>query len=129
MTKTTDQRIAEFKFTDWKGGPESIRKNQLFKDFYLLAEFNSQKEKYLYVIGDEIPLKSLNGGRALSSVMSHHNKLWREFQDRYNGQFVKVCDYYNYRKNSVIITDLAKIVPQFAPLGKFDDEDVSDEAD
>jgi hypothetical protein len=29
--------VAEFKFIRWQGGPESIRQNQLFKDFYLLA--------------------------------------------------------------------------------------------
>ena len=29
--------VAEFKFIRWQGDPESIRQNQLFKDFYLLA--------------------------------------------------------------------------------------------
>ena len=29
--------VAELKFIRWQGGPESIRQNQLFKDFYLLA--------------------------------------------------------------------------------------------
>ena len=34
----TNLRIAEFKFIFWRGGPESIRQNQLFKDFFKLAE-------------------------------------------------------------------------------------------
>src|SRR5882762_810485 len=34
----TNQRIAECKFIHWQGGPESIRQNSLFKDFYQMAE-------------------------------------------------------------------------------------------
>jgi HAMP domain-containing protein len=41
----TTRRIAEFKFIHWRGGPESIRQNGLFKDFYLLAESTSKKSK------------------------------------------------------------------------------------
>src|ERR1700730_8517753 len=39
----TNYRIAEFKFIRWRGGAESIRQNQLFKDFYLLSESASTK--------------------------------------------------------------------------------------
>jgi hypothetical protein len=39
----TNRRIAEFKFIHWRGGAESIRQNQLFKDFYLLVESKSMK--------------------------------------------------------------------------------------
>jgi len=31
---TTNQRVAEFKFIQWKGGSESARKREFFKDFY-----------------------------------------------------------------------------------------------
>ena len=48
-----------------------IRQNALFKDFYLTAEHDSAERKYLYVMGIKQPLKFLNGGRALSSVLSH----------------------------------------------------------
>jgi hypothetical protein len=41
----TNQRIAEFKFIHWQGAPESIRQNSLFKDFYGMAECETQKEK------------------------------------------------------------------------------------
>src|SRR5258708_16459220 len=51
----TNYRIAEFKFIHWRGGAESIRQNQLFKDFYLLSESPSTKRKHLYVIGTEKP--------------------------------------------------------------------------
>ena len=47
----TNQRIAEFKFIHWQGGPESIRQNSLFKDFYEMAEYDTRKQKFLYVLG------------------------------------------------------------------------------
>ncbi len=43
----TNQRIAEFKFIHWQGGPESIRQDSLFKDLYEMAECKTPKEKYL----------------------------------------------------------------------------------
>jgi hypothetical protein len=42
----SNYRIAEFKFIHWQGGQESIRQNQLFKDYYLLSESQSEKRKY-----------------------------------------------------------------------------------
>ena len=45
----TNKRIAEFKFIRWQGGPEAIRQNALFKDFYFMAEHAGVKRKYLYV--------------------------------------------------------------------------------
>ncbi len=47
---TTNFRIAEFKFTRWRGGPEPNRKKELFKDFYWLAESDTTKQKNLYVV-------------------------------------------------------------------------------
>src|SRR5260370_3967578 len=47
----SNQRIAEFKFIHWQGGPESIRQNSLFKDFYEMAEYDTRKPKFLYVLG------------------------------------------------------------------------------
>jgi hypothetical protein len=108
----TSLRIAEFKFIQWRGGPESIRQNSLFKDFYLLAEYDSNKEKYLYVLGTEHPLHFLNGGRVLSSVMSRNNKLWTSFRQTYGDRFSRVNEYYEYRKAAVMLINLAEILPQ-----------------
>ena len=58
----SDRRVAEFKFIRWQGGSETIRQNSLFKDFYLLAEHDTQKQKHLYVLETHHPLKFLNGG-------------------------------------------------------------------
>ena len=110
----TNRRVAEFKFTHWRGGPESIRKNQLFKDFYLLAEADTTKERYLYVVGEQYPLKFIRGKRALASVLSRNNKLWAAFQAQYGDRFSTVGDYYAYRQALVRIVDLANLVPHFA---------------
>lgn len=110
----TNRRVAEFKFINWKGGSESIRQNSLFKDFYLLAEHETSKERYLYVMGTGHPLKFLKGGRSLESVMSRNNRLLADFRRRYGNRFSKVREYYAHRESRVQLADIAKIVPQFA---------------
>jgi hypothetical protein len=109
----TNFRIAEYKFINWKGGPEAIRQNALFKDFYLLAEYETSKKRFLYVIGTKYPLKFFKSGRSLESVLSRNNKLWGAFQKQYDNQFAKVYEYYEYRKSMVNIVDIGKIIPQF----------------
>lgn len=110
----TNRQIAEFTFIDWKGGPEVIRQNKLFKDFYNLAECTTDKKRFIYTLGLDYPMKFFNGGRALKSVMSRHNKMWKEFQNRYGTQLKVVRDYYNLKKDDVQIEDLSEIVPGFA---------------
>jgi hypothetical protein len=39
----------EFKFIRWRGGPELIRQNGVFKDDVLVAEHATTKQKYLYL--------------------------------------------------------------------------------
>lgn len=112
----TDQRLAEFKFIRWRGGAESIRQNSLFKDFYGLAEERTRKRKYLYVLGLEHPLRFLNGGRSLASVMSRNNKLLSSFQNKYGTRFRAVREYFHYRRHAVHIADLLPIVPILSRL-------------
>ena len=113
----TNKRIAEFKFIRWQGGPEAIRQNALFKDFYLMAEHTSAKRKYLYVLGTEHPLKFFNGGRALSSVLSRHVKLKSEFVTRFGDQYRTVRDYYVPRKHAVIMQDVSEWLPNLVAAG------------
>ena len=107
----TNKRIAEFKFIRWQGGPESIRQNSIFKDFYLMAEDSSTKDKYLYVLDTQHPLKFFNGRRALSSVLSRNVKLRDDFHARYGDQHQTVRDYYAVRKGNVILQDVSSWVP------------------
>jgi hypothetical protein len=108
----TNQRIAEFKFIHWQGGPESIRQNALFKDFYEMAEHSTEKQKFLYVLGTEHVDKFFNGGRAISSVLSRHVKLKSEFGQKFGDRYLKVRDYYVPRKDLVTIQDVSPFVPE-----------------
>jgi hypothetical protein len=109
----TTSRVAEFKFIHWRGGPESIRQNQLFKDFYLLSESPSTKRKYLNLLGIEKPLKFLSGGRALStSVLSRNVKLLGQFQAKYGDRFATVRDYFRLHQDRVKIEDVSAWVPE-----------------
>jgi hypothetical protein len=102
----TNRRIAEYKFIDWQGGSESIRQNGVFKDFFELAEFETSKRKYLYVVGTEFPLKFLNGGRALSSVLSRHPNILSRIRRKYGDSMVVVRDYYELKKGEVQVCDV-----------------------
>jgi len=105
----TNKRIAEFKFIQWRGGAESIRQNSLFKDFYELAEADTNKRRILYLIGLDIPLIFLNGRRDLESVMSKNIKLLRDFRKRYGEKFKVVREYFHFREKRVELVDLGNI--------------------
>lgn len=110
----TNQRIAEFKFIQWRGGAEAIRQNTLFKDFYSLAEIETPKEKYIYLLELERPMQFLNGRRALDSVLSKDNALRTSFNERYGTRFKTVREYYDYRRSTVAIQDLTEVLPGLA---------------
>ena len=107
----TNMRIAEFKFIHWKGGPESIRKKSLFKDFYYLAEEKTKKERYLYVLGKEFPDKFLTSSNSISSVLNRNETLRSEFRKHYNDRFTIVSEYYYSKKHLVNIEDMYQIIP------------------
>lgn len=102
----TNQRIAEYKFIDWQGGSESIRQNGVFKDFFELAEYETTKRKYLYVVGTEYPLKFFNGGRSLTSVLSRNQDILDRIRQKYGESVTRVCDYYELKKDYVQIFDV-----------------------
>lgn len=106
----TNMRVAEYKFIDWQGGAESIRQNSIFKDFYTLAEHETFKKKYLYVVGTDYPLKFFNGGRALASVLSRHPKVLAHIHEKYGVSIAKVRDYFELKKNEVLINDVTPYI-------------------
>jgi hypothetical protein len=117
----TNQRIAEFKFIRWQGGAEAIRQNALFKDFYLMAEHSSDKQKFLYVLGIEHPLRFFNSGRSLSSVLNNV-KLQNQFFVKFGEKYRTVRDYYVPRKDFVLIRDVSSFVPNLFATGISSDE-------
>ena len=104
----TNFQVAEFKFIDWQGGAETIRQNGLFKDFYNLAEFDTDKEKNLYVVGTKYPLKFLNGCRSLKSVLSKHPEILESIKLKYGSNISKAKDYFVLHKEFVHIRDVTQ---------------------
>jgi hypothetical protein len=102
----TNYRVAEFKFIDWKGGAESIRQNGVFKDFYELAEYETEKKKMLYVVGTTYPLKFFKGSRALTSVLSKQSEILSYINNKYDNQITVVREYYELHRNNVSINDI-----------------------
>ena len=109
----TNLRIAEFKFSKWQGGKDAMRKKTFFKDFFNLAEYESPKQKYLYVLNTKFPLSFLESEESLINVMNRNNNLLSEFQARYDDKFQKVKEYYEYRKSEVHLVGVSEIIPDF----------------
>lgn len=107
----TDRRVAEFKFIQWRGGPESIRQNNVFKDFLNLLWDDSGKKKQLFLTGTYQALAFFRGGRALTSVLSRNVKIKSMFEEHYGGRFVTVGEFYEVYGNDVEICDLTLLVP------------------
>lgn len=110
----TDRRIAEFKFIHWQGGPEPIRQNGLFKDFYLLAEESTEKRKYLYLLETDRPLRFLTGSRSLASVLNGNADIRDRFFEKHGAEYRVVRDYYVPRRSVVSIEDISRYVPELS---------------
>jgi hypothetical protein len=112
----TNRQIAEFKFIQWRGGPESIRQNQLFIDLFNLAAADTTKRRVLYVVGKQVPLRFLNGRRALTSVLSKNSAAALRFEQLHGHSYTTVRDYYQTVQDVVEFIDLAELVPELRPL-------------
>ncbi len=110
----TNLRIAEFKFINWRGGPESIRQNSIFKDFFDLAEAKTEKRKYLYLLGTEHALKFFNGGRALGSVLSKNDVTKMRFEESHGAAYSTVREYFTDHRRKVSIQDVSCWLPQLS---------------
>jgi hypothetical protein len=113
----TSVRVAEFKFIWWQGGPEPIRQNALFKDFYFLAEYATAKRKILYVLGAEYPLKFFNSNRSLSSVMNRNVSLQQRFRNTFGDRYRTVREYYEDHRSTVAIQDVSRWVAGLVAAG------------
>ena len=103
----TSRRVAEFKFIRWRGGSESIRQNDTFKDFYLLAAHVTSKRKHLFLLGTEHALRFFRGGRQLTSVLSKNEDVRQRFFGEFGGTFRTVGDYYAAHESEVEIGDVS----------------------
>ena len=113
----TDRRVAEFKFITWKGGAESIRQNNVFKDCLKLLWHAGGKRRQLYLTGTEEALAFLRGGRAVSSVLARNVKLMDRFQAKYGTQYRTVGEFFRDHQSRVEIVDLWGILPRLKCIG------------
>jgi hypothetical protein len=111
----TDRRVAEFKFAAWRGGPEPIRQNQLFKDLFYLVTRPTPKRRYMYVVGKARQLHFFEHGRSLASVLSKDVTTAERFGEIYGDQFKTVREYFTTVRHLVEIVDLAELVPGLGP--------------
>ena len=101
----TDKRIAEFKFIEWKGR-DSIRQNSVFCDFYKLLKSKTPKKNELYINDKESVLKFLNGKRAIKSLLSKNQELYKLFTEEYGEKYNEVGKFYRDYKDQVSIIEL-----------------------
>jgi len=107
----TNYRIAEFKFIQWRGR-DAQRQIGLFKDFYDLAEAETPKARYLYVLNKPRVLAFLSGKRKLSALFSKA-ALEQRFTSRFGERYVRVGEYFGDRQHHVTIEDLSTIFDEF----------------
>lgn len=110
----TNFRVAEFKFITWRGGSETIRQNGVFKDFMVMAEHETTKRKYLYLLGTEQALRFFRGGRALASVLSKDTRRSDGFKARHGDQYKTVGDYFAQYADTVTIVDVSQWLSELA---------------
>lgn len=109
----TDRQIAEFKFIQWRGGPESIRQNSVFVDIFNLASANTNKRRVLYLLDKQHALRFLGNQRAIASVLSKNASVHARFRAAHRDQFATVREYWTTIEHRVEIIDLRDLVPAF----------------
>lgn len=109
----TSERIAEFTFIEWQGGPEVIRQNKIFKDFYFLAESPSEKKKELFLVGTSHAESFFKSKRKLDQILKGNAKLGNSFRKKYEDRFPTVRDYFETKENQVILRDVTEFIKIF----------------
>jgi len=109
----TNKRIAEFKFINWSGSSDTIRQNTTFKDFFSLVEYQTDKQRFLYLLNKDIVLKFLSNNRAIKSVLSRNIKGYEKFIQLHGNKYTTVSEYYHDKKHLIEIIDINDIFPGF----------------
>ena len=109
----TTHRVAEFKFTRWRGH-DAVRQRELFADFVNLAEDDSGRRRVLYVTGG-LPERFLkNSRRRLASVCERRPEVIGRITSLYGDSYQTVREYTSGRGHRVEIVDLESILPAYA---------------
>lgn len=97
----TNRRIAEFTFTEWQGN-DNARLQKVFKDFFRLAEFATDRYKQLWVSDDKFVLKYLRSGSSVYSATHKSRNVWEEFSGKYP-TIERVGEYFRLHADNVHI--------------------------
>lgn len=116
----TDKRIAEFKFINWQGGSEAVRKKTLFEDYFKLVREQTFREKYLYLLDTEIPMRFLRGRSNILRLLDRNNRLREDFVARYGQTYYTVGEFYGAHEEAVRFVNLVEVVPGFDALVKME---------
>lgn len=81
-----------------------------------MAEHDTTKERYLYVLGTQHGEKFFNGRRVLSSGLKANVTLRNKFHQKFGDQYRTVRDYYLPRKGRVVIQDVSPFVPELVAV-------------
>ena len=81
-----------------------------------MAEHDTSKSRYLYLLETERPLRFFTGRRILTSVLSRNQRLRDNFRDKYGDRFKVVQEYFEFRRSMVEIVDLRSTVAGLADI-------------
>ena len=109
----TTHRIAEFKFTQWRGH-DAVRQRELFADFVNLAESEDTRRRQLFVTGATLPLRFLwSSKRALTSVCERRPEILARIRTAHGDAFRTVAEYTAACRDRVQVTDLQEVLPAY----------------
>ena len=69
------------------------------------------------MLGTLHPLKFLQGGRAIDSVVSKDPRIREMFYERYPAGVERVRDYYRLRASDVTVVDVSPWLPELTDVG------------
>lgn len=109
----TDRRIAEFKFTRWRGS-DSVRQRELFADFVNLAEVVDPRRRQLFVTGLAMPRKFLaTSNRKVKSVCDRRPEVLDRITAAHGDVYKTVSDYTAAFQDRVELVDLERVLPAY----------------
>jgi len=122
----TTHRIAEFKFTRWRGH-DAVRQRELFADFVNLVEAaDGDRHRQLFVAGATRPRLFLTTSRRkLSSVCERRPEVLTRITQRHGNVFQTVAEYTAACGDRVEIVDLETILPAYVGE-QFEEADIAE---
>jgi hypothetical protein len=108
----TNKKVAEFKFINWRGGPEAIRQNSIFKDIFQLMQHSTNKQKILYLLDTKHPKKFLQGRRSLESILRQNAKMKIAFEDAYGNQYKTIGEWYACYHHEVELVNVSQLLSE-----------------